>query len=264
MKKLSILILFVLICMPSLYAARLKVKLEAPNHAPGQKYGFGYTEYAWHLKSWRAMDEMLVSEDGNFEVELPTGCYDLVMLHPTANKVTYNIFVPDTDEEIELKVQMDKLSIPEEIESIAPVGKFNNYYAPEEQYLVYNKDNNTYTLPEVLQDTPIDKIHFLVNQDKKVHIPSLPTTKLNVWSTAFTNVITDGNSSIVFRPDAFRRGDAEYKIYGNGADSVYYAIHTKLKDIALTANHTLYAAMRKSNNLDSIISLRNSYYDEMI
>ncbi|MDA3817193.1 MAG: TlpA disulfide reductase family protein [Prolixibacteraceae bacterium] len=263
MKKLSILILFVLICIPSIFAAKLIVKLEAPDHAPGQNYGFGYTEYAWNLKPWRAMDEMLLSEDGIFEVELPTGCYDLVMLHPTANKVKYNIFVPDSDEEIELIVQMDRLSIPEKIEFIAPMGNFNNHTLTEDQYLIYNSENNSYTLPESMLDTPIDQIYFRVNKEKTVHIPSLPTTEYDVWAS-LSNVITDGNSSIVFRPDEFRRGDAEHKISGSGADSVYYAIHTKLKDIALILNQTLYTAMRKSNNLDSIISLRNAYYDELL
>ncbi len=38
---------------------------------------------------------MLLSEDGNFKVELPTGCYDLVMLLPNANRVTYNIYLPN-------------------------------------------------------------------------------------------------------------------------------------------------------------------------
>jgi thiol-disulfide isomerase/thioredoxin len=263
MKKLSILLLFVLICIPSIFAARLIVKLEAPDHVPGQNYGFGYTEYAWHLKPWRAMDEMLLSGNGIFEMELPTGRYDLVMLHPTANKVNYNIFVPDSDEEIELIVQMDRLSIPEKIEFIAPMGNFNNHTFTEDQYLVYNSENNSYTLPESMLDTPIDQIYFRVNKEKTVHIPSLPTTEYDVWAS-LSNVITDGNSSIIFRPDEFRRGDAEHKISGSGADSVYYMIHTKLKDMALSLNQTIYTAMKKSNNLDSILSLRNSLFDELI
>lgn len=263
MKKLSIVLLIVLFCIPSIFAARLTVKIEAPDHVSGQNYAFGYTEYEWHLAPWREMNEMLLSEDGFFELELPTGSYDIVMLHPTANKIMYNIFVPDTDEEIELNVQMDRLSIPEKIKYIAAMGQFNNHSFTEKDHLVYNSENNTYTLPDSLMNTPIDEIFFMVNGEKGVHIPSLPTTKYNVWAN-LSNIITDGNSSIVFNPNDYRRGEAEYVISGSAADSTYYMIHNKLRDMAISLNQTIYTGVTTSNNLDSIISLRNSYYNDLL
>ncbi len=102
MKRITLFLLMAIICLPSLYAAKLKVKLEAPDHAEGHNYAFGYTEYAWQLAPWREMNEMLLSPDGVFEMELPAGIYDVVMLHPTANKITYTFLYPTRTKNLKL------------------------------------------------------------------------------------------------------------------------------------------------------------------
>ncbi len=157
---------------------------------------------------------------------------------------------------------MDRLSIPEEIEFIAPMGNFNNHTPNEEEYLVYHPEDNTYRLPEAMMDTPIDEIYFLVNMNKNIHIASLPTNEYNVWAN-LGNVITDGNETIVFRPDEYRRGEPEYKISGNVADSIHNHIVNNLKRIAIEASNTIFRLMQENDEFDIVLAQRDSLNNEI-
>ena len=70
-------------------ATTLKVKLTTVEKTPKANYAMGIAKYAFDYEYWKECDTMLISDNGNFEIDLDSGMYILLLNHPYCQEYYY-------------------------------------------------------------------------------------------------------------------------------------------------------------------------------
>lgn len=261
MKKLSFIIFALLLCVPSLFAGKLKVQLEAFDPSTKQQYGLGIVKHSLTRESWHQMDTMLLSTDGKFELELSKGHYDLVMLHPTSERFNYSIYISEK-ETVELKLKMDKICIPEKIEFIHVMGNFNNHSPSDNHKMDFNEESGIYTLPNSLKDIPIDQFYFNINWEKNAHTSLLATTQYDVWAN-LSNIVSEGNQSIVFNPKEYKIGQPEHVLTAINDCKQFNTLSDSIVKMLSSLKNNM-SGLRQENSLSPYLQMRENMYNAFL
>ncbi|MFA9390077.1 MAG: TlpA family protein disulfide reductase [Prolixibacteraceae bacterium] len=198
MKKLNLVLTACLLVFFA-NATTLKVKLTTANKTPKANFGLGYVQYTLNQELWSKCDTMLISANGEFEIELNDGIYTLFLNHPYCDEFYYHVQATGQNE-INLEVALTPLSIQQAVKKVTINGEFNNYN--NNTILEYDEKAKVYRLPKDAMDLKIDKFYFKLNDKQQLHSTRLPMTEIDVWH-CISNVNSKGNKRIVFDPSEY-------------------------------------------------------------
>lgn len=263
MKKLTLLLVAILFCIPSmLWATKLKVQIEAFDTNNTYSYGLGIVKHSIGRVSWHKLDTMLLSARGEFEIDLPKGCYDLALLHPTSERLNYTINVTGTEKALELKAKLDQICIPEKIESVFIMGNFNNHRILADYKMVFNESDGTYHLPDSLKDAPITDFYFMVNMQKNFYSLKLPFNTYDAWAS-LSNQAPNGKETIVFDPKEYKQGTPSPIVEGKGADPTFNELSTSMRDMVALLKERV-NAVKDPDGLKEFMAMHKTYYEKMV
>ncbi|MDA3927689.1 MAG: TlpA disulfide reductase family protein [Prolixibacteraceae bacterium] len=182
----------------------LKVKLTTSDETPKANFGLGIVDYNLNHRYYNECDTMLISENGEFEIDLEKGTYTLYMLNPYSDDHYYHIEV-NNQKEINLELALMPLSLHQKVEKVSINGEFNNW--SNNVFLEFDEVTGTYKIGDKYMDLKIKEFNFKINDKQVLHTNKLPTNEYNKWHQ-LSNINSKGNSTIIFDPSEYGFIDA--------------------------------------------------------
>jgi peroxiredoxin len=212
-------------------AAQLKINVKPYKEVKENEYALCIARAGNGAGHYTAFDTMYLSKTGHFEVNnIQKGRYDIAIMHPSSDILHYNIYISSTNSVVEMNVELDRITIPEKIDSIQIVGEFNNWnYLENYLKMKYDKKKKYWYLPKNDIKKDLGDFYFVINEYEKKHSFDLPVSpKIGTWGDYFNNY-KSGNKEIVFDPAKFKRSKPKHKITITGNDQDYSMIYDSLK-----------------------------------
>jgi len=268
MKKLFILV-FILFCtfQLSVPASQLIVNLKANKEFKDQPYAICVKKYDISFTHGWQYDNIYYSKDGKFNINFEIGRYSIVMLYPTFEPFCYNIYFKDKNSTIEFNVELDRLIVPEKIDSVKMFGNFNGFDNVNTISFKYDAKKKYWYLPNKEIPSNLKSFKFYVNNDKIAYLLNYPFDTLNTWASP-QNLYVKSNKDLIFNPSDFKHDQAKPKVSGtydtlynslcNQLQSIYMEIRNGISQIKSKKELDDYNAMYQKQ-LDVINTLKQKY-----
>jgi thiol-disulfide isomerase/thioredoxin/Holliday junction resolvase RusA-like endonuclease len=201
-------------------------------------------------------DTIYLSEDGIFVIDnLAIGKYDIAIMHPSSEILFYNIYIQDTASLIKMNVELDRITVPEKIDSIRIVGDFNNWdYENNYIRMKFDNDKKYWYASENETEKDLGEYYFVINNYEKKHNFNIPVAKKKGAWADYHNV---GNKNIIFDPKNCKQGKPEPKITISGISEQYSALSDSLNMFVRNFDNMFYTS-RTNNDLQGYKTFYNS------
>jgi thiol-disulfide isomerase/thioredoxin len=228
MKNLKLLLLLVFYCfLFKAQSADLQIKVIPYKDLKENEFTVCIEKATRQSGFYEAFDTMYVSKVGKFEIKnLDKGRYVLAIMHPSSDILLYDLLVPEKESVIDMNVELDRITIPEKVDSVRVTGDFNGWDWQNCVKMQYDTNKKYWYVPDNDLEKVTGEYYFLVNFNDKKHTFDLPVAKKRDPYADYHNV---GNKKIIFIPQNFKQGIANPKVTITGADPQYSIIHNKLK-----------------------------------
>lgn len=134
------------------------------------------------------------------------------------------VFYSETESVVDVNVQMDRLTIPENIESVQVFTDLNNWDVKDALSMKYSQKEERWYLPEeVTAEKPFTQYYLVFNGRERTHITNKPTGKPNTWAN-YATIRKPNEKRIIFDESEYKQGKPEHIITGAGADMDYHQL----------------------------------------
>jgi peroxiredoxin len=213
-------------------AAQLKINVKSYKEFKENEYALCMARPSARVNHYNAFDTIYFSKTGHFEINnIQKGRYVIAIMHPSSDIAHYNIYFSDNNSVVEMNVELDRITIPEKIDSIKIVGNFNNWDFSE-NYLRMKFDTRKryWFLPENENKKNLGEFFFVVNGNITVYSFDLPIPPKNLfWADAVYHNTIQSGKKIIFDPANFKQGQPKNKITITGNDEDYSMMYDSLK-----------------------------------
>jgi peroxiredoxin len=213
-------------------AAQLKINVKPYKEFKENEYTLCMARPSARVNYYNVFDTMYLSKTGHFEINnIQKGRYVIAIMHPSSDIAHYNIYFSDNNSVVEMNVDLDRITIPEKIDSIKIVGSFNNWDFSE-NYLRMKSDTRKkyWYLPENENKKNLGEFFFVINGNITMHSFDLPIPpKSQFWADAVYHNTIQSGKKIIFDPGNFKQGQPKHKITITGNDEDYSMIYDSLK-----------------------------------
>lgn len=214
----------------TLQASSIIINLKAPKEIKGAYYCVCISSYNIRKTFSSQFDELYKSKDGKFNIELDPGRYMIAMLYRNAQPLFYHFYVPEKTSTVEFNVTLDRLCIPEKIDSVELYGDYNDWAFDKRIKLKYNDSKKNWYLPKA--EIPDNLKCFKLLLPGSSYLQDLPIDSITTWVWP-ANLYSKPKKDIVFNPADYKRGNPKPLITGT-VDTAYNTLMNKIQTIVNT------------------------------
>jgi peroxiredoxin len=237
--------------------AQLKIQVKPYKQIKGGEFTVCLDKAKESTGFYEAFDTMVISKVGEFEINnLKKGRYVVALLHPSSEILLYNIYIADQKSVVEMDVELDRITIPEKIDSIRIVGDGNKWnHWGGGMKMKFNQKKKYWYLPKAEVAENLTVYYFVINQNEKKHSFDLPIGKKGASWADMHNTYKPEDGDIIFKQDNFQRGKSHPKITIKGNEADYSMVYDTLKNLG----SRLMTSYSEAYQAKVIIDYRASY-----
>jgi len=258
MKKIIILVIALFCSIQfSVNASQLIVNLKANKEIKDQPYAICIKKYDINFTHGWKYDDIYYSKDGKFNINFETGRYSIAMIYPTCEPFCYNIYFENKNATITFNVQLDRLIVPEKIDSVRMFGNFNGFDNENTINFKFDAKKHYWYLQNNYFPSNLQSFKFYINNEKIAYLLNYPFDTLNVWASP-QNLYVKSSKDLIFNPSDYKHGLPNPKVSGT-YDTLYNSMCDKLQKLYLETTN-------KANHIKSKTELNDfySYYQKQI